>query len=489
MAKEIKIVGLGAGDLNQLPFGVYRLLTETKHLFLRTKEHPVIDELNETITYRSFDDVYEANQDFEDVYRNIANILLEEAEVEDIVYAVPGHPLVAEKTVQILLTEGRQKGYTIIVQGGQSFIDAMFQALEIDPIEGFQLVDALGLESEHLQLRGHLIITQVYDQMVASEVKLTLMEQLPDEYKVKIVTAAGSSLEQIKEVPLYELDREVSINNLTSIYVPPVENQEILYHQFSEFRKIIAKLRGPNGCPWDKEQTHQSLKRYLIEECYELIEAIEEEDIDHMIEELGDVLLQVVLHAQIGEDEGMFSINDVIKEVADKMVRRHPHVFGDMTINSTDDVLSNWDKIKQGEKGGLETSSILDHVSKALPALSRAYQLQKKAAKVGFDWPVIEETWEKVKEEITEFEMELKQDANGKNAMQEFGDVLFALINVGRYYNIEPEEALISTNRKFYNRFRYIETKALESGKSLQDMSLEEMDHFWDEAKKIDKEG
>jgi len=489
MAKEIKIVGLGAGDLNQLPFGVYRLLTETKHLFLRTKEHPVIDELNETITYRSFDDVYESNQDFEDVYRNIANILLEEAEVEDIVYAVPGHPLVAEKTVQILLTEGRQKGYTIIVQGGQSFIDAMFQALEIDPIEGFQLVDALGLESEHLQLRGHLIITQVYDQMVASEVKLTLMEQLPDEYKVKIVTAAGSSLEQIKEVPLYELDHEVSINNLTSIYVPPVENQEILHHQFSEFRKIIAKLRGPNGCPWDKEQTHQSLKRYLIEECYELIEAIEEEDIDHMIEELGDVLLQVVLHAQIGEDEGMFSINDVIKEVADKMVRRHPHVFGDMTINSTDDVLSNWDKIKRGEKGGLETSSILDQVSRALPALSRAYQLQKKAAKVGFDWPVIEETWEKVKEEITEFEMELKQDANGKNAMQEFGDILFALINVGRYYNIEPEEALISTNRKFYNRFRYIETKALESGKSLQDMSLEEMDHFWDEAKKIDKEG
>lgn len=489
MTKEIKIVGLGAGDLNQLPFGVYRLLTETKHLFLRTKEHPVIDELNETITYRSFDDVYEANQDFEDVYRNIANILLEEAEVEDIVYAVPGHPLVAEKTVQILLTEGRQKGYTILVQGGQSFIDAMFQALEIDPIEGFQLVDALGLESELLQLRGHLIITQVYDQMVASEVKLTLMEQLPDEYKVKIVTAAGSSLEQIKEVPLYELDREVSINNLTSIYVPPVENQEILHHQFSEFRKIIAKLRGPNGCPWDKEQTHQSLKRYLIEECYELIEAIEEEDIDHMIEELGDVLLQVVLHAQIGEDEGMFSINDVIKEVADKMVRRHPHVFGDMTINSTDDVLSNWDKIKQGEKGGLEKKSILDTVSKALPALSRAYQLQKKAAKVGFDWPVIEETWEKVKEEITEFEMELKQDANGKNAMQEFGDVLFALINVGRYYNIEPEEALISTNRKFYNRFRYIETKALESGESLENMSLEEMDRFWDEAKKLDKEG
>jgi tetrapyrrole methylase family protein / MazG family protein len=489
MAKQITIVGLGAGDLNQLPFGVYKLITNTEHLFLRTKEHPIIEELTSEITFHAFDDIYEENDDFDEVYHKITATLLKNASEANIVYAVPGHPLVAEKTVQLLLTEGRKQGYTIVVQGGQSFLDSTFQALEIDPIEGFQLVDALTLKSEQLQLQSHVIITQVYDQMVASEVKLTLMEQLPDDYKVMIVTAAGSSREVLKEVALYELDRETSINNLTSVYVPPVKNEELLHHQFTSLRQIIAKLRGPNGCPWDKEQTHHSLKRYLIEECYELIEAIEVEDIDHMIEELGDVLLQVVLHAQIGEDEGMFSIDDVIKGISDKMVRRHPHVFGETVVKDTTEVLSNWDDIKRKEKDSIDKESILDSVATALPALSKAFHLQKKAAKVGFDWPTIEGTWEKVKEEIREFEDEIGSNNDDRLMMKEFGDVLFALVNVGRHYNIEPEEALTSTNKKFYDRFHYIEKKAAETQRELQNMSLEEMDEYWNEAKKIDKEG
>jgi tetrapyrrole methylase family protein / MazG family protein len=489
MTKQITIVGLGAGDLNQLPFGVYQLITKADNLFLRTKEHPIIEEIKDEISFESFDEIYEANNDFDDVYQKIAETLLAKAENANIVYAVPGHPLVAEKTVQILLTEGRQQGYTIVVQGGQSFLDSTFQALEIDPIEGFQLVDALGLKSNQLQLDGHVIITQVYDQMVASDVKLTLMEQLPDDYQVTIVTAAGSNRQQIKEVALFELDRETSIDNLTSVYIPPVKDEAILHHQFTSLRQIIAQLRGPNGCPWDKEQTHHSLKRYLIEECYELLEAIEEEDIDHMIEELGDVLLQVVLHAQIGEDDGMFSIDDVIKGISDKMVRRHPHVFGETTVKDTEEVLSNWDDIKRQEKNITEKKSILDSVSTALPALSKAFHLQKKAAKVGFDWPTIDETWEKVKEEINEFEVELVTKKDDRLMMKEFGDVLFALINVGRHHNIEPEEALSTTNKKFYDRFRYIEKKAEENQKDLHAMSLEEMDFYWDEAKKFDKEG
>jgi tetrapyrrole methylase family protein / MazG family protein len=489
MAKQITIVGLGAGDLDQLPYGVYKLIKNAEHLFLRTKEHPIIEELKNEITFISFDSIYEENNAFDEVYQKIAARLLEKAADANIVYAVPGHPLVAEKTVQILLTEGRQRGYTIVVQGGQSFLDSTFQALEIDPIEGFQLVDALTLKSEYLQLQSHMIITQVYDQMVASDVKLTLMEQLPDDYKVIIVTAAGSSAQQLKEVPLYELDRETSVNNLTSVYVPPVKTEELLHHKFTSLRHIIAELRGPNGCPWDKEQTHHSLKRYLIEECYELIEAIEEEDIDHMIEELGDVLLQVVLHAQIGEDEGMFSIDDVIKDISDKMVRRHPHVFGETVVKDTGEVLSNWDDIKRKEKNSSTKDSILDSVATALPALSKAYHLQKKAAKVGFDWSTIEEIWEKVKEELREFEEEIGPHSDNRLLMKEFGDLLFALVNVGRHYNIEPEEALISTNKKFYDRFHYIEKKAAETQKELQHMSLEEMDKYWDEAKKIEKEG
>lgn len=488
MTKTITIVGLGAGDLNQLPFGVYRLLTQSKHIFLRTKEHPVINELSDQIQFESFDNIYEQYDDFDQVYTSIADILLTKANDMNILYAVPGHPLVAEKTVQFLLREGRKKGYTIQIEGGQSFLDSTFQALEIDPVEGFQLVDAFDLNRELLQLKSHVIITQVYDQMIASEVKLTLMEQLPDDYKVKIVTAAGSSLQEIKEVELYELDRETTINNLTSVYIPPVKDETILYHQFSSFRHIIAELRGPNGCPWDKEQTHQSLKKYLIEECYELLEAIDKDDIDHIIEELGDVLLQVVLHSQIGEDEGMFSIDDVIKGVAEKMVRRHPHVFGTQTVQDSEEVLANWEEIKRKEKGTREETSVLDAVASSLPALSKAFHLQKKAAKVGFDWPSVKGAWEKVKEELQEFEDEIDTNRDHSLIMKEFGDLLFAFVNVGRHYKIEPEEALSSTNVKFYDRFRHIEKRAIENSQELQNMSLEEMDYYWNEAKKLDRE-
>lgn len=488
MTNKITIVGLGAGDLNQLPYGVYRLLTQSKQLFLRTKEHPVISELGDQIHYESFDVIYEENDDFDQVYTSIVEILLTKANEMDVIYAVPGHPLVAEKTVQLLLKEGREKGYTVKIEGGQSFLDSTFQALEIDPVEGFQLVDAFDLKRDMLQLKGHVIITQVYDQIIASEVKLTLMEQLPDDYKIKIVTAAGSSIQELKEIELYELDRETTINNLTSVYVPPVKDEAILYHQFSSFREIIAELRGPNGCPWDKEQTHQSLKKYLIEECYELIEAIDKDDVDHIIEELGDVLLQVVLHAQIGEDEGLFSIDEVIRGVAEKMVRRHPHVFGNHSVADSNEVLANWEEIKRQEKGNREDQSVLDAVAASLPALSKAYHLQKKAAKVGFDWPSVEGAWVKVKEELKEFEEEIAANNDQQFIMKEFGDLLFAFVNVGRHYKIEPEEALSATNVKFIDRFRYIEKMAYERRKELQNMSLEEMDYYWNEAKKLDKE-
>jgi tetrapyrrole methylase family protein/MazG family protein len=182
------------------------------------------------------------------------------------------------------------------------------------------------------------------------------MERYPDEYMVTIVTAAGSKQEEIITVPLFELDRQVKVNNLTSVYIPPVEDENVLFKNFSKLREIISVLRGPEGCPWDKEQTHETLKRYLIEETYEVIEAIDKGDIDHLIEELGDVLLQVMLHAQIGEDEGYFSIADVIEGISEKMVRRHPHVFGSVEVENTDEVLQNWEEIKRQEKGEVDPS-------------------------------------------------------------------------------------------------------------------------------------
>ncbi|MFP7695518.1 MazG nucleotide pyrophosphohydrolase domain-containing protein, partial [Bacillus subtilis] len=262
------------------------------------KEHPVIEELEkEGIQYTAFDNVYEAHDTFEIVYETIANTLLEQAEDTEIIYAVPGHPLVAERTVQLLLEKSEVANVEVRIEGGQSFLDPMFASLKIDPIEGFQLIDATSFERGQLELRQHLIFCQVYDAFVASDVKLTLMEMLPDDYEVYIVTAAGTSFEQVKKVPLYMLDHETELNNLTSVYVPPVQERASLYQQFDVLREIIADLRGPNGCPWDKKQTHQSLKKYLIEEAYEVLEAIDEEDDDHLVEELGDVLLQVMLHA------------------------------------------------------------------------------------------------------------------------------------------------------------------------------------------------
>ncbi|MFB6469334.1 nucleoside triphosphate pyrophosphohydrolase [Cytobacillus sp. Hz8] len=483
--KKITIVGLGAGDIEQLPLGVYRALVGANRIYLRTKEHPVIEELvKEGVSYQSFDDVYEKHQTFEAVYEEISETLLLAAKDESIIYAVPGHPIVAERTVQLLLERGPKRGIEIEIGGGQSFLDALFQAVIVDPIEGFQLLDATSLKRDEIQLKQHLVIGQVYDGMVASDVKLTLMEKLPYDYDTYIVTAAGTKQEVVKKIPLYELDREVGLNNLTSIYIPPVKEEELLYSEFSKLREIISILRGPDGCPWDKKQTHDSLKKYLIEECYELIEAIMEKDFDHMIEELGDVLLQVMLHAQIGEDEGYFSIEDIIKGLSEKMVRRHPHVFSTATVNDEEDVLKNWQEIKKAEKGE-GTPSILMDVNYSLPNLLRASEIQSKASKVGFDWNEVEPAWNKVLEEMEEFKAEWGNKERRQQQLQEFGDILFALVNVARFMKINPEEALFATNQKFIRRFSFIEQKVNENGKDFSDYTLEELDQFWDEAKSI----
>lgn len=484
---KIEILGLGAGDLNQMPLGIYHKLMKAENLYLRTKEHPVVKELEgQGIKYKSFDFIYENNDQFKDVYQEITLRLIEEAKRKELIYCVPGHPFIAERTVQLLLEQAQEHNISIEVVGGQSFLDNMFQAVQIDPIEGCQIVDGTSLSRSELQVRQHIIICQVYDAFVASDVKLTLMELLPDDYEVTIVTAAGSSEEQLKKVPLYELDRVTTLNNLTAVYVPPVKDETILYRDFEKLREVIAQLRGPNGCPWDKKQTHQSLKKYLLEEAYEVLDAIDEEDDDHLAEELGDVLLQVLLHAQIGEDEGLFTVDDVIFSITEKMIRRHPHVFEAGNLSTEKEVVEQWEEIKRQEKSDSHQveSSILSDIPKGMAALSRATKLQKKAAKVGFDWGDVAPIWMKVQEEIAEFMNETKQN-NIEEANKEFGDVIFALVNLARYYNIDPELALQSTNQKFYKRFLYIEQTLRKRGLGFGEVDLHYLDEIWEEAKRI----
>ncbi|WP_163539357.1 nucleoside triphosphate pyrophosphohydrolase [Gracilibacillus sp. YIM 98692] len=480
MQPVIHVIGLGGGDINQLPLGLYRHLTSMKNdCYVRTIDHPVIATLREEgVLFQSFDAIYEKHDQFEEVYEEIKAQLIDLAkQKQEITYAVPGHPMVAEQTVKLLVDQSDVK---INVQGGHSYLDALFASLKIDPIDGFQFIDATSFNRDELQYRHHIVFCQVYNAIMASEVKLTLMEDLPPEYTVYIVEAAGSDQEQIKAVSLVELDQQMSLSNLTSIYVPPAK-KEHLNHQFFRLRETIRILRGPNGCPWDKKQTHESLKKYLLEESYEVLEAIDEQDDDAIAEELGDVLLQVMLHSQIGEDAGFFTIDDVIYNITEKMIRRHPHVFAGEQINDEEELHRKWQAIKNEEKK-TDPKSILDGIVKGMSASLIAEEMQKKASKVGFDWDNPKDMWEKVEEEIQEWKEAIAENVEAEME-KELGDILFAIINVARYYNINPETALMRTNQKFKHRFSYVEKQVQQSGKSWGEFSLAELDRFWNEAK------
>ncbi|MFC6292922.1 nucleotide pyrophosphohydrolase [Macrococcus epidermidis] len=344
---KITIVGLGNYGLDELPFGIYRFLNKADKVYVRTMRHPVVEDLEE-IEWMSFDEVYEENDDFSNVYEEIVSRLKMLAETEDVIYAVPGHPMVAESTTELLLADDT---LNIEILGGKSFIDDLFQAVQFDPNNGFQMLDGTMFEASSINPRNGLIVTQVYDQLIASDVKVSLLEIYPAEHNVAIVTGARGEDADVIWRPLHEMDHDFALSNLTSLFVPPL-NDEQLSGDFEYFTAVMDTLVGENGCPWDKEQTHQSLKRYLLEETYELFEAIDNDDIDNIIEELGDILLQVVFHSAIAKKDYMFDAREVVKSITDKMIRRHPHVFGDESISTVDELHDVWNdaKAKEGKQ-------------------------------------------------------------------------------------------------------------------------------------------
>lgn len=479
----IKIIGLGPGNSDALTLGVIKILKEYKDIYLRTEKHPVVEYIKGLeVTFESFDYKYDEMNSFDKVYMSIAEELVERHEVcENLVYAVPGHPLVAEKSVDNLIKLCKEKNVEYKIYPAVSFVDAIIESLEIDPIEGLKIIDAFGLEEGILDRRVNTIITQVYNKFIASEVKLTLMNYYGDEEEIYFVRAAGiKELESIRKIKLYELDRQEDIDYLTSVYIP--KNKKIV-GDFNDLLDIMGKLRGENGCPWDKEQDHNSLKRYLIEETYEVIEAIEKSDSNMIEEELGDLLLQIVFHSQIGKELGDFNIMDVTRGICDKMIKRHPHVFSDLNVNTSSEVLDNWDKIKRENKGFNSYTEELQHIAKTLPALMRAEKVQRKAAKVGFDWNDIEDALAKVMEEYYEIKDVYKSNNRAK-ILEEVGDLIFSVVNVARFLDIDPEYALNYSIEKFIRRFGYIEETASKMEFDLTQMTLEEMDKLWEEAKK-----
>ncbi|WP_410512965.1 nucleoside triphosphate pyrophosphohydrolase [Paenibacillus sp. BR2-3] len=497
MSATLTVVGLGSGNPDRLTLGIVKKLKEASVVYVRTKEHPVMAALTELgVVSQSFDGLYESLSSFPEVYEAIAERLIREARSAEagteIVYAVPGHPMVAESAVSLLRNRCPETGITLNILGGESFLDEAFVRLGFDPIEGFQLLDASGIRRSQLQPEMHTLIGQVYDAFTASETKLCLMEVYPADYEVVIGHALGvENEEQIHTVPLYELDRLTGYGNLSLIYIPANLEGDIRRRTFARLHEIVSILRSPEGCPWDQEQTHESLRKNLIEETYEVLETIDEDDPEHMKEELGDLLLQIMLHSQMEEEVGTFDVFDVIQGLNDKLIFRHPHVFGDKDAGNAEEALQNWEGMKAEEKRrkGLkpETQSALSGIPRDLPALMKAYKLQKKASKVGFDWDNIGDVISKIREELDELQEAVDTGAPAEEQILELGDLLFAAANAARFIGADPEEALSRTNRKFVQRFRYIEQSLELQGKNLQDSNLDEMEELWQEAKRKER--
>ena len=354
-----------------------------------------------------------------------------------------------------------------------TLVSATFDALRIPPPAKLTLLDAATLASAHVPLFPPdvpALLVGVNSKELSSHVRDVLLTVYPKEHVVVVVSGGKREERELGELENWYFSES------TCLYVPALGEGT----SFESFAEIVAHLRAPNGCPWDREQTHESLRKHLLEESYEAISAIDSGDFAHMREEFGDLLLQIVLHAQIANEEEQFNISQVIQGIHSKIVRRHPHVFGGLKLDGVDDVLANWEKLKEKERGKRKKGKgILDGVPAILPALSQAQEYQDRAARVGFDWNEIDDVLDKVKEEIEE----IKHAETDFELASEIGDLFFVLVNFARWKNVDAESVLRGTNAKFKKRFAYVEQGAKTQGRNLSELSLEEMESLWQEAK------
>ncbi|MGQ9555595.1 MAG: nucleoside triphosphate pyrophosphohydrolase [Anaerolineae bacterium] len=472
----ITIVGLGPGPLEQMSLGAWRVIEAAGEIYVRTAKHPTVQALPARIVIGSFDEAYERHDTFDEVYEDIARQVVRLGQGQHIVYAVPGHPLVGEASVQKVITLAKEAAISVEIVPSESFISPILVALGLDGLD-LQIVDAIEIANRwhpHLRVDGPAILGQLYDRDTAANVKLTLLNAYPADHEVVLVRAAGTMGQEVRRLPLYELDRQQDIDHLTSLYVPP----HAAPCSLESFQNTVARLRSPGGCPWDRDQTHQSLRETLLEEAYEVLEALDAEDMEELRVELGDLLMQICMHAQIATEEGCFNIYDVIAGIDDKIRRRHPHVFGSVQVSDSVEVLRNWEEIKRGERGEKDSRSLLAGVPAGLPALAQANAYQKRVARVGFDWSDIASVWAKVIEETREL-----REATPEKREDEVGDLLFAVVNLSRHLGVDAETALRRTNARFRRRFERMQELAAQRGVDLATLPLAEQDVFWELAK------
>lgn len=477
----ITVVGLGPASLDRVDARTLEILRSAPVVIQRTARHPAAIELASLRDVITCDDLYDENADFDGVYLGIVDRVLAAAQNGDVVYAVPGSPSVGERTVPLLVTLGREAGHDVDVWSASSFLEDVFVAVGLDPItDGAQIVDARDLP-DPLPFHLPMIITQVDSMLRASDLAVALGRTLPDDIDVVVLDRLGDSDGIVKTMSVASLARYPA-GPRTSVFVPAVDVGVL---------GLIATNRILRSrCPWDREQTHHTLLTHLVEEAYEAADALgslpvgaPEGDPDfgayaEVEDELGDLLLQVIFHATLAAEAGAFDIDEVAEINRRKLVRRHPHVFGDVEVEGAAGVLANWERIKQDEKA---RSSLMDDIPTGMPGIARAMKVQKRAASVKFDWTDTSDVFAVLRSEIDEL-----QEAEGDlgAVTDELGDVLFSAINLARHLNVDPETALRRSVDRFIERFRLVEESVASTGRTIDHATIDELDDAWQDAKR-----
>lgn len=481
MSGRIVVVGLGPGADTLVTSATRDAVLQIPHRYLRTQVHPsahiVLDAPGGATT---FDHLYENADDFDQVYRAIVSELVVAAQrFGEILYVVPGSPTVLERTVALLRTE---ESVQLHVHSAISFLDEVWRALAIDPIEsGVRLVDGHEFARAAAGYKGAMLVAHTHANWVLNDIKLSI-DDADDDTEVTLLHHLSLPDEKIVTCRWADIDQVVDADHLTSMFIPQLERS--VGEDLVRFHELARTLR--EQCPWDKEQTHRTLVRYLLEETYETVDAIEQlrdddpTTDDALIEELGDLLYQIEFHATIAEQEGRFTMGDVARTVHDKLVSRHPHVFGDVVVSSSGEVLTNWEDIKSAEKP--ERSGPFDGVVESAPSLAFATKIQQRAARIGFDWPDATGALDKVAEEVREVHDAIAS-SDPDTVMAEIGDLFFTLVNVSRHLDVDPESALRHSVQKFRRRVLAVEELAKSRGLALSQLDLAELDRLWDEVK------
>jgi tetrapyrrole methylase family protein/MazG family protein len=489
MVGRVTVVGLGPAGADHLLPAARVALEGSDRRFVRTRRHPAVVDLEaEGLTFTSFDDVYDTSPDLAAAYERMVDTLVSEAATGDVVYAVPGSPAVAEHTVELLHEHAARGGVELVVVPGLSFADLAWARLGVDPMaRDAHVVDARAIDDA--ELAGALLIAQCDNSFVVSDVKLALLEHLAPDLPVVVLQRLGLPDEHVVTVALAELDHDLVPDHLTSLFVEAGATRAA--HEMVRLLQLAKRLRDPGGCPWDAEQTHHSLTRYLLEESYEVVEAVEALPIDApagegangeratpeayaaLADELGDLLYQVVFHAVLAQEADAFTMADVARGVHDKLVRRHPHVFGDVVADETSDVMRNWEQIKLEEKG---TTSLVEGITPGLPSLLYANKLFRKAASIGLDPGSLDEALDRADAVLAH----MRADPAALEA--DLAQLLAAAVVMARAGGVDAESALRGWSARYRDRFVVMERLAATRGVDLATADSARVAALWLEA-------